>query len=288
MNKTVMFFAVLALLAPIMLSGAASAQTPDERPDDPVVAKVNGYEIRASEVALAAEDLLPQLREQPAQNRYPLIVQYLIERHMLAQVAAQADITETDAFQLRMKFYRAKALRDAYFITNLRPTVTEDEAREVYEREAGNVGNDEQVRARHILVDDEATARSLIEQLGGGADFGELAKQHSNDPGAQDGGDLGFFTRGEMVDSFSDAAFALQPGQISEPVQTQFGWHVIKVEERRTPEARPFEELRDGLIQLLIQQRVRDAVKELQDQSTIEILDPDLQRLEQGGTVGTE
>jgi len=284
MKTIIKTVAMLALLAPFALSGAAMAQ----EAEDEVIATVNGYDIRTSEVALAADDLLPQLGELPAQTRYPFIVQYLIERHLLAQVAEQQDIAETPEFERRLSYYRAKALRDAYFVTKLRPTVTEEEARAIYERESASVGDDERVRARHILVDDEATARQIIAELQAGADFAELAKKHSTDPGAGNGGDLGFFARNEMVENFSNAAFALQPGQISEPVQTQFGWHVIKVEDRQMPEAKPFEEIKEGLIQLLQRQRVQEAIQQIQAESTIVIHDEDLQKLrlqqeQQGG-----
>jgi peptidyl-prolyl cis-trans isomerase C len=276
MNYCKRIMTACALVASISLAGAVQAQ---EATEDQVVARINGYEIRASEIALAAEDLLPQLGNIPAQARYPFVVQYLIERHLLAQAASQVGVAELEDFQRRLRFYEAKALRDSYFFQVLQPTITEEEARAAYEREAAAIGDEEQIHARHILVDDEATALALIEQLNGGASFEDLAREHSTDPGASDGGDLGYFTRTEMVEGFSDAAFALQAGEISAPVQTQFGWHVIKVEDRRVPVAQPFEDIKDGLIQLLARQRVQEVVEELQSQSTIEILDPDLAAL---------
>jgi peptidyl-prolyl cis-trans isomerase C len=280
MNRCKTFLAACALIAPIMLAGAAAAQDAGADTDaDTVIARINGYEIRTSEVKLAAEEILSQLSNLPANARYPFVVQYLIERHLLAQAGAQANVAETDVFKERLTYFRAKALRDAYFLTVLQPTVTEEEARAAYDREAASVGQDEQVHARHILVEDQATALGLIDQLKGGAKFEDLAREHSQDPGAADGGDLGFFTREEMVKEFSDAAFALQPGEVSGPVQTQFGWHIIKVEDRRTPVAQAFDDIKDGLMQLLARQKVQEAVQELQRQSNIEILDPDLQAL---------
>ncbi len=271
--------ALCVFLVPAIAASQAQSQETDAAAEDPVIARINGYEILTSEVVLAADELLPQLGNIPAGARYPFVVQYLIERHLLAQAAVQANMVETEEFRRRLNYFRAKSLRDAYFFEVLQPTVTEEQAREVYDREAANLESAEQVHARHILVDDEATAQDLINQLNGGADFQELAIEHSNDPGAADGGDLGYFTREEMVSDFSDAAFSLQPGEYSGPVETQFGWHIILVEDRSTPVAQPFEELKDGLIRLLAQQAVQEAVQSLQEQSVIEILDEDLQGL---------
>jgi peptidyl-prolyl cis-trans isomerase C len=135
----------------------------------------------------------------------------------------------------------------------------------------------QEIKARHILLENEEDAKAVIEALDGGADFAELAKERSTGPSGANGGDLGFFTADMMVADFSDAAFALEPGSYSaEPVQTQFGWHVILVEETREGAQPPLDEVREQLVAELQTQAVQEMLTELRAAAGVENLrDPD-------------
>ena len=152
------------------------------------------------------------------------------------------------------------------------PSVTDEAVHARYDQELAGKPGEEEVHARHILVDSEAEAKKIIAQLKGGGDFAALAKQYSKDPsGAQQGGDLGFFKKDEMVPEFATAAFALQPGQVSpEPVHSQFGWHVILLVERRHAEPPSFDQARDELRQKMIQEGVQKAVAKARAAASVE------------------
>lgn len=270
--------AIASLAAPGMTALAqqqsqTDAQEQSETDDDPVVARVNGYEIRASEVALAADDLVSHLTEIPPAHRYPFLVEYLIERHLLAQVAVRANIIESESYKARLRYYRAKAMRDAYFEDKIKPQVSEEDVRATYDEEVKKVEGTEEVRARHILVGSREEAAALHEQLKNGADFAQLAAQHSTDRTSANGGDLGYFDREDMVPAFSEVAFALKPGEISEPVQTEFGWHIIKVEEKRQSAPPTIDELRPQLQQQVMFQAFETSVGTLKQGLEIEIPD---------------
>lgn len=273
--------AALALALAAVAAPQATAQMENAGDDNNVVATVNGYEIRASEVKLAADDILPQLGEIPPRLRYPFVVEYLIERHLLAQTAVKEGVEKTEEYKRRLAFYQAKALRDSFFEEKIEPNITEEEVREIYEKEAAQVNESERVHARHILVETQEEAAQLKERIAAGEDFAELAREFSKDGSAQYGGDLGFFAADEMVQPFSDAAFALEAGQLSDPVQTQFGWHLIKLEERKTGGAEPFEKVKDGLKMILLRQKVQEMVNQLRTEGDVELVDPDLQQLQE-------
>ena len=271
---------VALVLAALLLPAAASAQS-ESSSQSTVVATVNGYEITAREVQLAADDILPQLTEVPANLRFPFVVEYLMERHLLAQAAVKEGIVETEDYKRRLAFYQAKALRDAYFAAKLKPSVTDEAVRKSYDEQAAKVAVEERARARHILVASEQEAKDISARLAKGEDFEALAKEYSLDGSKEYGGDLGYFTAQEMVPAFSEAAFGLKVGQVSEPVQTEFGWHVIKLEDRRTGGAQPFEDVEDAIRLVLLRKSVQDRLVELRQAAEIEVHDPDLKRLQE-------
>jgi len=197
--------------------------------DDKVVAIVNGHEIRVSEVQMATDDIIGQLPDMPPKLRYPFVVEYLIERHLLAQYAVKEGVAETDEYKRRLALYQAKALRDAYFFQKIRPMVTEEEIKKVYDEEAAKLQQTERVRARMILVATEKEAQDIEKMLADGQKFEDLAKKYSLDGSKDYGGDLGYFTSAEMVPEFSKAVFALKVGETSQPVKTDFGWHIIRL-----------------------------------------------------------
>lgn len=266
-------FAALSAVS-FMLLTPAMAQVKEDK----TVAVVNGHEIKVSEVEMAAEDILGQLPDIPPKLRYPYIVEYLVERHLLAQAAVKEGIADSDEYKRRLALYQAKALRDAYFAQTIVPTVTEDEMKKAYDTESAKVAQTERVRARHILVASEQEAKQVRARLQKGEKFEDLAKQYSLDGSKEYGGDLGYFTAPEMVPEFSKAAFALKPGEVSQPVKTDFGWHVIKLEDRKMGGAQPFDQVKTAIRNILLRKKTQEKIISLRLQSKVELMDPDLKK----------
>jgi peptidyl-prolyl cis-trans isomerase C len=249
--------------------------------EDKVIVVVNGHEIKTSEVELAAEDISTQLAELPPKMRFPFLVEYLVERHLLAQAAVKKGIADSEEYKKRLAFYQAKALRDAFFNDAIKPTVTEEDMKAAYEREAPKIKVSERVRARHILVASEKEAIDVVARLGQGEKFEEIAKKVSLDGSKDYGGDLGYFSAEEMVPEFSKAAFALKVGEISTPIKTDYGWHVIKLEDRKPGGAQPYDQVKNSIKAVLTRKRVQDAVNTLRKQAKIDVVDPDLKKLQE-------
>lgn len=246
--------------------------------DDKVVAIVNGHEIRVSEVQMATDDIVGQLPDLPPKLRYPFVVEYLIERHLLAQYAVKEGIADTEEYKRRLALYQAKALRDAYFFQKIRPEVTEEDIRKVYDEEAVKLAETERVRARMILVGSEKEAQDILARLAAGEKFEDLAKQYSLDGSKDYGGDLGYFTAAEMVPEFSKAAFALKVGETSQPVKTDFGWHIIRLEDRKQGAAQPYDQVKAAIRNVLLRQKVGEVMQKIRAASKVELIDEDLKK----------
>ncbi len=276
-QKLVKLAMVVALGAP--LAGVAFGQDTTPPADDKVIAVVNGHEIRISEAQMASDDIIGLLPDLPPKARYPFVVNYLIERHLLAQRAVKEGVAETDDYKKRLALYQAKALRDAYFFEKIKPAVTEEEVKAAYDKEAARVQQTERVRARHILVGTEKEAKEILARIEKGEKFEDLAKQYSLDGSKDYGGDLGYFSVGEMVPEFSKAAFALKKGEVSQPVKTDFGWHIIKLEDRKTGVAQPYDQVKAAIRNILVRKKVQEVVDQTRAASKVEILDKDLNKM---------
>jgi len=274
-------FLVICMASALMglsLVMPARAQEDINPKDDKVVAIVNGHEIRVSEVQMATDDILGQLPDMPPKLRYPFVVEYLIERHLLAQYAVKDGIADTDEYKRRLALYQAKALRDAYFYQKIRPMVTEDMIRKAYDDEAAKLQQTERVRARMILVATEKEAQDIEKMLASGQKFEDLAKKYSLDGSKDYGGDLGYFTAAEMVPEFSKAVFALKVGETSQPVKTDFGWHIIRLEDRKQGAAQPYDQVKQAIRNVLLRQKVGEVMQKIREASKVEILDEDLKK----------
>ena len=285
--KQVHFLLKTALLSSVLglsLVTAAAAQTNSPATlagEDKTVATVNGYEIKTSEVRMAFDDVIGQLPNMPAKLRFPFVVEFLIERHLLAQVAAQEGIATSEDYKRRLAAYQAKALRDSYLTEKIAPAVTEAEIKAAYEKEAAKVQQTERIRARHILVATEKEANDIEAKLKAGAKFEDLAKQYSLDGSKDYGGDLGYFTAPEMVPEFSKAAFALKAGEISAPIKTDYGWHVIRLDDRKMGSAQPYDQVKEAIRNVLVRDKVQAKLASLQGTAKVEILDPDLKKAQE-------
>jgi peptidyl-prolyl cis-trans isomerase C len=252
--------------------GAAPQGTAPAAPDDPVVAKVDGKPIHLSDLKDAAQTLPENMRAVPPQALYPMLLDQMIDARALVSEAHKTGLDKDPAVQRQITAAADRALQTALLSKDVGPTITDAALRARYDQDVAGKTGAEEVHAKHILVDSEADAKKIIADLKGGADFAALAKQHSKDPSAaQQGGDLGFFKKDEMVPEFADAAFAMQPGQVSEtPVHSQFGWHVILLVERRPAPAPSFDKARDELRQKMIQEGVQKAVAKARAQVVVE------------------
>jgi len=261
-----------SLLAVSLLSGVAARAQGTTPPPDPVVAKVDGEPIHLSDLKDAAQGLPENMRAIPPQSLYPMLLDQLIDGRALVAEAHKAGLDQDPTVKRQVTAAEDRALQTAVLSKEVGPSVTDDAVRARYEKDVAGKPGEEEVHAKHILVDSEAEAKKIIAQLKGGADFAALAKQYSKDPGgAQQGGDLGFFKKDEMVPEFATAAFALQPGQISpDPVHSQFGWHVILVVERRKAEPPSFEQAREELRQKMIQEGVQKVVAKARASAAVE------------------
>src|SRR4051812_17349838 len=237
--------AALALFVLPAASGCSknSNSTPaaSADPSDTVVARVNGTDIRQSDLQMAEDDLGENIHNMDPATKHEQLVAYVTDIVLLAQAAEKKNLQNENEFKQRQAFLHNKLLMGMMLQSLSKTAVTDEELHKVYDEAMTSMSGEEEVHARHILVATEDEAKAIIEQLKGGADFAALAKEKSKDPGGQDGGDLGYFTKAQMVPEFAEVAFKMYPGQLSNPVKTQFGWHVIKVEDKRTKEAPPFD-----------------------------------------------
>jgi peptidyl-prolyl cis-trans isomerase C len=243
---------------------------------DDVVARVNGKDITAAEVQMATDVFGEQLAQVPEAQRRPMVVGALIDMHVMADAAKAAGVTDSPKYKARMAFLEAQALRNTYVEDELQGKISDDEIKARYEKDIAGFVPPEEVHARHILVKTEDEANAVLKQLADGGNFEAIAKEKSQDPGSKDnGGDLGFFAKGQMVPEFEAEAFALKPGETStKPVKSQFGYHIIKVEERRTQPVPALDQVREQVIQMVQRDKYQDTLAKMHSAAKIEILDP--------------
>ena len=247
--------------------------------DAKVIAKVNGKAISEGDLKLADAEIGSELGTMPEANKRQFLLDYLIENIVFADAADAAKMGTGPAFEQRMAYLKRRALREMYFEKNIRDAVTEAEAKKFYDEQVKGMKPQEEVSARHILVDKKELADEIAAKLKAGGDFAALAKQHSKDPGSKEnGGDLGFFGKGMMVPQFEEAAFKLAKGEMAPPVQSQFGWHVIRVDDKRTRQAPPFDTVKERLVGTLINQKAQAVTTDLRGKAAVEILDAELKK----------
>jgi peptidyl-prolyl cis-trans isomerase C len=242
--------------------------------NDPVVARVDGTEVRASDLAIAEEDIGQQVPPNTTpQGRRDYLITYIADMILLSKAGDEKKLADTEDFKRRIAYARSKLLMEAYLGAEGKAALTDEALRKVYEEATKEMKGEIEVRARHILVDTEPEAKDVLVELGKGRDFAELAKERSKDPGAAEGGDLGYFTKDQMVAEFAEVAFKLEKGQLSAPVQTQFGWHIIKVEDKRPREIPSFDSVRDQVIAYVMRKTQADIISRVRAKAKIERLE---------------
>ena len=251
----------------LALTLTAGAQVPD-----PVVAKVNGVEVHQSDLQLAEEDIGPNLPQGIAGDaKREYLISYMTDMILLAQEAEVQGMSATDAFKRRFAMMRNKVLMETLLAQTAQKSVTNDAMHKVYDDAIKQMTPEEEVHARHVLVKTEDEAKAVLADIKKGTDFAEVAKAKSTEPGAaQSGGDLGYFTKEQMVPEFAEAAFKLDKGKVSEPVKTQFGWHIIKVEDKRKKPVPTFDQVKDQLETFVARKSQSDLVAKLRTTAKIE------------------
>ena len=258
-----------ASLATCLLAGALATSALAEGAD-PVLARVNGVEIHQSDLALAEEDVGSNIPAQTPEAKRDYLINYLADMILVSKAAEAKKIGDTNDFKQRIAFARNKVLMELLLQSEAKSAVTDQTMHKVYDEAAKQMGEEQEVHARHILVEKEDEAKAIAAELKKGADFAQLAKQKSKDPGAAEGGDLGYFTKEQMVPAFSEAAFKLAKGEVSEPIKTQFGWHIIKVEDKRAKPVPPFEQVKPQVENFVVQRAQAAYIAKLRADGKIE------------------
>jgi peptidyl-prolyl cis-trans isomerase C len=264
--------AAAAFLGAVFAIGATAAFA-----EDAVVAKINGKEIRESDLALAEAEVGPEVAHMPAANRRRVLLEFVIETRLFADAADGATLTSGPEFEKRLAYWSTRAKRDAYYEKSVKGEISDALLKGIYDDKVKMIPPQDEVEARHILVDTEEKAKEVAEKIGKGEDFGKLAEEYSTDTGSKaEGGKLGYFSKGQMVKEFEDAAFALKAGEVSPPVKSKFGWHIIKVENRRQKELPKFEEVKDQILNGMVQQKGQQVATDLRGKANIEYVDSEI------------
>jgi peptidyl-prolyl cis-trans isomerase C len=241
---------------------------------DPVIARVNGIDIHESDLAIAEDEIGSNMPSMAAEQKRDYLITYLADVIVLSQAAEQQNLADNADVKRQLTFDRNKVLMEALLQKAGQAAQTDDALHKVYDEAVKQMKPEEEVHARHILVATEDEAKQIEAALKQGADFATLAKEKSKDPsGAANGGDLGWFTKDQMVPEFADAAFKLDKGQISDPVHTQFGWHIIKVEDKRTKPTPTFDQVKPQLENYVAHRAQEELVENLRKTAKIERLD---------------
>ena len=274
--------AIFACLTLVLASGPALAQS-----GDPVVAHVNGEALHRSDVVIAYQALSPEVRQNfTLEQAYPQVIDQLVSMTVIEQAARKAKVDADPIVKRRMALADDQILQDAYFNSLLQQQITKDKVQAAYDQYVKSAPGQEEIDARHILVQTEAQANDIIAQLKKGADFATLPKQNTLDPaGKTSGGDLGWFGKNDMDPDFAAAAFKLKKGEYTQtPVHTQYGWHVILCVDRRPLQVQTYDQMAPKLAQQMAQGIIGAQVKNLDSQAKVEIFALDGSKLPAPGS----
>jgi peptidyl-prolyl cis-trans isomerase C len=282
---------IAALALPLVWSGCSPApqsaappqnaaskdstpQTAASKSSGAVIAKVDGTEIRETDLAMAEEDIGQNMPPMAKDAKQDYLVAYVADMILIAKAAEAKKIDQSDDFKRQMNFIRNKLLMETVMQAEGKNAVSDAELRKVYDDATKQMKPEEEVRARHILVETDDEAKAILEELKKGADFATLAKEKSKDPGgAAEGGDLGYFTKEQMVPEFADVAFKMEKGQLSGPVKSQFGWHIIQVEDKRMRPVPDFDKVRSQIENFVMRKGQAEYVTKLRQAAKIERFD---------------
>jgi len=268
-----------AVVATVAAGGILRVASAEDKATTVVVAKVNGQAITEADMRYAENELGGELANLPPEVKRRALAEYLIDNSLFADAAEAAKLSATPEYEQQMGYLKRRVLREIYFNKTLKDTIKDDEAKKIYDERVAKLKPEEEISASHILVDTEDKAKELRAKLAAGGDFAQLAKENSTDTGSKDqGGSLGYFGHGQMVPEFETAAFKLEKGQVSDPVHTNFGWHIIKLDDRRKKEPPSFAAVKDTIMNSLIVRKAQDAASEMRGKAQIEYVDADIKK----------
>jgi len=268
-------FAVFSLFLTIFASFGLSEASFAANAPDHVIAKVNGTDITEADVSMALMDLGDSIQQIPETQRHEYAVTYIIDLRLGAKAAREAKLLDDAEFKRRLGYQTDRMLFEEYSAAQAKKAVTDESMRALYAETVKNLKPETEIRASHILVETEDQAKDIVKRIKAGEDFAKLATELSKDPGSgQQGGDLGFFTKERMVPEFSTAAFALAAGQVSDPVKSQFGYHIIKLVDKREKPVPTYDEVKDQIEQFMFRKNQQETIKALRETGKIERIDP--------------
>lgn len=257
-----------------MLSlGFALAAVPALAQQDKPVAKVDGITITEGDLKLAEDDLGERTAQMPEERKREELINYLVDLKLGAKTAAAAKVGEGPEFAKRLAYNRDKLLLDEYLTTEAKKAATPEAAKKLFDDTVKAMKPEEEVHARHILVPEEAQAKAALDRVKKGEDFAKVAAEPKDPGSGKEGGDLGWFAKDRMVPEFAEVAFKLEKGQVSEPVKSQFGWHVIKLEDKRSKPLPSFDEVKPQIDQYLVRKAQQDLIVALREKAKVERLD---------------
>jgi peptidyl-prolyl cis-trans isomerase C len=269
----------LTVLSVALAAAAFGSSAVPSFAEDKVVATINGKPITEGDLSVAESEIGSDMGTMPAPQKRMSLLEFLIDNQLFAEAAEGAKLDQGADFETRLNYLKRRALRELYFEKVIKASVSDADARKIYDDQVKLLKPEEEVSARHILVETEEQAKALKEKLNNGADFVQLAKENSKDPGSKDdGGNLGYFGHGQMVPQFEDIVFKLKKGEVSDPVKTQFGWHLVKLEDRRTKQPPAFDIVKDRIVQSLLLKKAQQSAVELRGKSKIELVDPEIKK----------
>ena len=262
----------MAAAASLFLLGAVPGAIAQDAAADSVIATVNGKEITAGEFDFIADQLGQQTQQMTPEQKQQALTTMLVNMELVSQAAVKDGLDQTESFKKQVEFMKKRALQTEFFRKNVNEKITDADLQAVYDEQIGALPTRQQVKARHILVKTEDEANAIIKELDGGADFAELAKEKSTGPSGAQGGDLGYFGQGQMVPSFEAAAFALDKGKYTEkPVKSDFGWHVILVEDKRDEPKPTLESVKENLRAFVAQQKFQALLDDLRKDADVKM-----------------
>jgi peptidyl-prolyl cis-trans isomerase C len=274
------FFAGLCAVLAVLAVPATMVRAQDTSKDNPVVATVNGTEIRQNDLVIAEEEA-GQLPPMSPDAKKDYLVQFMADMILITKAAEDKKIGDDPTFKRRLEFARKKMLMEGLLASVATSASTNAAMHAVYDDAVAKLPAEEEVHARHILFratagdeksdkEAEAKAKAVIARLNKGEDFQKIAKELTEDPsGKENGGDLGYFTKEQMVPEFANVAFTLDKGKVSAPVKTQFGWHVIKTEDKRSKPKPGFDDVKPQIEQFVARKAQADLVTKLRGEAKI-------------------
>lgn len=246
--------------------------------DDYVIMKVNGTDVAKSEVQAMWQGLFPPgsapALEQVQPEMRDKVLRGVMTETLLVEQAEKSNIEKTPELQAQLDELKKKLVVKAFLEKKTADMITEADIKREYDALVASMRDQKEVHARHILVASEKEAKDVKGKLADGKSFVEVARDYSKDPGsAKHGGDLGYFTKDKMVKEFAEAAFKMKKGEVSEPVKSPFGWHIIKVEDVRKAVAPTYNEAKEPLRARLQEKKLADYLRGLVKNADVTVFD---------------